>query len=241
MNWDLASLLHTTTGYPLIATICGLIVMEELGVPMPFAPGDFLLVLAGMTIASTDVNPVIVIAATYASALAGAVAGRELFERLGRLAVPRIPRFLHLHQHIDHLSGKLRRGGPVAVFAGRITPGLRVVTNEVSGLVGLPRRTFVLGLAPGVAIYEGVFIGLGAWLGRSAWATIERYGPRPAQMVVLVALLCVSAAVGHLLIGLVRRRLRFRPPASGLLSAVRRQWPGVLFYRDRGRKRRAMD
>jgi membrane protein DedA with SNARE-associated domain len=217
MNWDLASLLHTTTGYPLIALICGLIVLEELGVPMPFAPGDFLLVLAGATIATTGVNPLVVMTATYASAVAGAMGGRELFERLGHLALPRIARFLHLGAHIDRLSGRLRRGGPVAVFVGRVTPGLRVVTNEVSGLAGLPRRTFLFGLAPAVAVYEGVFMGLGVWLGRSAWQIIEQHRPTPGQLALLVALLCASAVTGHVLVGLVQRSVQFRRSALKVL------------------------
>jgi len=101
----------------------------------------------------------------------------------------------------------------VAVFVGRITPGLRVVTNEVSGLAGLPRRTFLLGLAPAVAVYEGVFMGLGVSLGRSAWQMIERYGPTPGQLALLVALLCASAVAGHVLVGLVQHRVQFRTSA----------------------------
>src|SRR5215470_17593078 len=82
-------------------------------------------------------------------------------------------------------ADRLRRGAP-AVFVGRITPGLRVVTTEASGLISIPRRTFVKELLPAGALYEAIFLGLGAWLGREAWRTIERYGPKPGQLIVLM-------------------------------------------------------
>src|SRR5260370_28115013 len=78
------------SGYPLIAVICGLIVLEELGIPMPMAPGDLLLVLTGISIATGRVNPFAVVAAVYVSALLGAIGGRELCARTRRTALPPI-------------------------------------------------------------------------------------------------------------------------------------------------------
>lgn len=182
------------SGYGQVAGICVLILLEELGVPMPFAPGDLLLVLVGVSIATTHVNPVVVVLATYVSAIAGAMAGRELFARLGIAALRRLGSALKAGDRIDALCGRLRRGGAMAVFAGRITPGLRVVTTEVSGLVAVPRWTFIKGLVPGVAVYQAVFVGLGAYLGPAAWTAIEHYSPKPGQLL-LVALIVVAAAL----------------------------------------------
>lgn len=207
MDTNLGGILGVS-GYGQVAVICVLIVLEELGVPMPFAPGDLLLVLVGVSIATTHVNPFIVLLATYASALAGATAGREIFARLGVAALQRIGSVLKARDRIDALSGRLRRGGAAAVFVGRITPGLRVVTTEVSGLVAVPRRTFLKGLVPGVAVYQAVFVGLGAWLGPAAWATIERHSPKPGQLVILV-LVAVAAALAW------RAIMNNRPTSSG--------------------------
>ncbi len=102
------------------------------------------------------------------------------------------------------MSARLRRRGSTGVFLGRITPGLRVVTTYVCGLVRMPRRTFVAGLAPGVAVYQGVFIGLGAWLGPTAWVTIERYAPKPGQLVLLFAVIGGSMIAGHALVNRIR-------------------------------------
>lgn len=189
--------LLSLSGYALIAVICGLIVFEELGIPMPFAPGDLLLVLAGVSIATTHLNPLVVVAATYVSAVLGAVTGREVFGRLGTAALPRIASLLHAGNRIEALAAKLRRGGAAAVFLGRITPGLRVVTTEISGLVAMPRRTFLRGLLPAIAVYEAVFLSLGAWLGPGAWGTIERYAPKPGQLLISVIIVAVSALAGR--------------------------------------------
>jgi membrane protein DedA with SNARE-associated domain len=215
MSWAIASLLHSS-GYPLIAIICALIVLEELGIPMPFLPGDFLLVLAGVAVATSHLNPAVVATAAYLSAILGAVVGREIFERLGATALPKLARFPHASDRVRSLSAKLRKSGSTAVFSGRITPGLRVVTTQVSGLVALPRRTFVAGLLPAVAVYEGVFLGLGAWLGPAARSTIEHHA---VQLIVLFVLIAVSVLAAHVLVSLARRGAPARP------RWVARLWP----------------
>lgn len=203
MTEDIAGLLGVS-GYALVAVLCALIALEELGIPMPFAPGDFLLVLIGVSIATAHVNPLAVVAMTYASALLGAIGGREVFERIGISALPRVAAFVHAGGRVDDVAAKLRRRGSAGVFLGRITPGLRIVTTYVCGLVRMPRRTFVAGLAPGVAVYQGVFIGLGAWLGPTAWVTIEHYAPKPGQLVLLFAVIGGSVIAGHALVNRIR-------------------------------------
>jgi membrane protein DedA with SNARE-associated domain len=206
MDAELRALL-SGSGYAPIAVICCLIVLEELGIPMPFAPGDVLLVVAGMTIATSHLNPLVVVAATYVSAVIGAVGGREIFERLGIAALPRMAAVLRLGNRIEALTSRLRRGGAIAVFAGRITPGLRVVTNEVSGLVAMPRRTFAKGLLPAVAVYQAAFMGIGIWLGPRAWLFLEHNAPKPVVLVVVLAILFAAVWAAHALAGRLRKAL----------------------------------
>jgi membrane protein DedA with SNARE-associated domain len=194
------------SGYMMVAVICGLIVLEELGVPLPVAPGDLLLVLAGASIATAHLNPLLVVAATYLSALLGAFCGRELFERVGSAALPRITAMLHTGDRVDRLTARLRRGGSTAVFLGRITPGLRIVTTYVAGLTAMPRRTFFIGLAPGVAAYQAVFLSLGFWLGPTALKTIEHHAPNSGALLLLLASAAGLGLVGHAIFN----RLRFR-------------------------------
>jgi membrane-associated protein len=196
------------SGYTLIAVICGLIALEELGIPMPFMPGDFLLFVAGASMATAQVNPFIVVTAVYLSALVGAIGGRELFARIGGAALHRVVAFLHVRERFDYLAARLRRGGSAAVFLGRITPGLRVVTTQVSGLVGVPRRTFLIGLVPGVAAYQAIFITLGALLGKRAWVTIEQYSRNPAVLMLVVLCVIAVGLAGHVLANRTRQEGR---------------------------------
>ncbi|MEI4884165.1 hypothetical protein, partial [Klebsiella pneumoniae] len=85
-----------------------------------------LLIVSGAAIPAAHLNPVIVVTATTSSVLLGALAGRELFARLGYAAAARIAGFLGVTGGLERLTARVRRGGAAAVFAGRITPGLRV-------------------------------------------------------------------------------------------------------------------
>ena len=171
------------SGYGLVAALCCLIFIEEVGLPMPFAPGDLLLVLAGSAITAGHLNGLVVATAACAAAVLGALCGREVFERLGTRALPRLARFLHVSEQVSRASSRISRGGSVAVFLGRITPGLRICTTQVSGLVKLPRLTFVRGLAPGILVYEAVFLSIGATMGAAAWTTVRQH-ESPALWVV---------------------------------------------------------
>ena len=83
------------------------------------------------------------------------------------------------------------------MFVGRITPGLRILTTYAAGLLAMPRRTFAKGLLPGAAIYQAVFVGLGAWLGRAALTAIERHAPNPGEVVLLLGLIAAVAFIAH--------------------------------------------
>jgi len=59
-------------GTTLIVAICLLMFIEETGVPLPFAPGDLVLAIAGIAVAGGRVNPVgLVAAVAVVAALAG--------------------------------------------------------------------------------------------------------------------------------------------------------------------------
>src|SRR5260370_33268379 len=105
MHMDITGLLGGS-GYGSIAFICFLIVLEELGVPMPMAPGDLLLVLAGAAIATGRVNPLVVVAATYVSAGRGAHTRREIFRQRGNGATPRIAAISHARQRVANPAGR---------------------------------------------------------------------------------------------------------------------------------------
>lgn len=183
--------LNGATGYGLLLGLCALLFIEECGVPLPFAPGDVVLLFCGITIATNHLNIVVAISVVTASVVVGAMAGREFFHRAGSPLVHRLAKLLRLGAALERMAAALRKHGWYGVLIGRLTPGLRVHTTEAAGVIGMSRRTFAAGLIPAVMVYEGIFLGLGLWLGPAANQAIHEYTPTPGPLIVMVA-----AAIG---------------------------------------------
>jgi membrane protein DedA with SNARE-associated domain len=77
------------------------------------------------------------------------------------------------------------------------------MTTQVCGLCGMPRRKFLIGLAPAVAVYVAFFLGIGAWFGPGALSMLHQHMPSPFQLMVLFG---VIVAVGLGLRTRMRRR-----------------------------------
>lgn len=198
-------------GPALLGVLCLVILVEELGVPVPLAPGDLLLALCGLAIRAGNLHPVIAVAAVYLATIAGAMSGRELFEAVGARLLRRLTGTTRLRGPLERAARLLERGGWVAVMLARLTPGLRIHTTEVAGLLGLPRRTFLLGLAPAAALYVAIFTGAGMLFGRPAIGLlvhlVHRLGLWPTLLAVILLWVAVAWLAAHL--------LRGREPGAG--------------------------
>ena len=205
-------------GPGLLAVLCLLVFVEECGVPMPFAPGDLLLVLCGLAIRRGSLAAVPAILAIYLSTIVGAMTGREIFAVAGGWLMTRFGSRSRVRGPVERAQRLLERGGWPAVSVGRLTPGLRIHTTEVAGLLRLPRRRFLCGLAPAAAIYVGVFTGAGILFGPAAMSlllhTVHRVG-----LWVTIATVVLLWAGGT---ALVVRLLATRPGAAGQPSGPHR-------------------
>lgn len=205
-------------GPGLVAVICGLMFIEETGVPLPFAPGDLVLALGGIAVAGGRVNPVMLVAAVAVSISLGALVGREAaallgWERLMRIAAP-----LRARGPLERAAGLLQRGGWRAVFTARLIPGLRVYTTQVAGVSRVPVRTFIAGLLPANAVYIAGFVGLGAAFGRPILALIQL-----AERQLLIALLVLVAIIAVFLLT--------RAPIRRMLASLQAAgWTGPLRF-----------
>jgi len=183
-----------------VLAISGLLFIEECGLPLPFAPGDLVLMLGGIAIATQGVNPVLFVVAASLASITGALVAREILKRAGAPALMKVAARLHVRGPIDRASRLLRQSGWLGVLAGRLIPGLRIHTSQVAGVIAMPRRTFLAGLLPAVVIYVGLFTGLGILIGPAAIAAVEHLqGLLEAGAVVVIA---------GLLLGLAQARLR---------------------------------
>jgi len=181
------------SGDLLIAVVAGLVFVEETGIPIPFAPGDLLLIIAGIAIASDTVEPVPMVAALLLATILGAMVGREVFAAVGRPALMKAADALRFRPALERATHVLRRRGALAVFIGRLVPGLRISTTQVAGVSRMPRLTFAAGLIPSVVIYIAIFVGLGALAGQPAVRLFHRAEHR--FFVIAVTVLAALAVV----------------------------------------------
>ena len=181
------------SGDLLIGVIAGLVFIEETGIPVPFAPGDLLLIIAGIAVASDTVEPIPMVAALLLATILGAMVGREVFAAVGRPALMKAADALRFRPALERATHLLRRRGALAVFIGRLIPGLRISTTQVAGVSKMPRLTFAAGLIPSVVIYIAVFVGLGALAGQPAVRLFHRAEHR--FFVIAVTVLAALAVI----------------------------------------------
>ena len=205
-------------GTTLVVAITILMFVEEVGVPLPFAPGDLVLAVGGIAVAGGRVNPILLVSAVAISVTLGAIIGRAVAELLGWDRLMRIAQPLHARGALERAAGLLQRGGWRTVFTARLIPGLRVYTTQVAGVSRVPISTFVAGLLPANAVYIAAFVGLGAAFGRPILALIQL-----AEHQFLLALLILVPLVGVFLLT--------RAPARRMLASLEAAgWTGPLRF-----------
>ena len=179
------------TAHPLIV-IAALIFIEELGVPSP-VPSDLMMLLAGVQVAQHRQHLWVVLLVQMLATVAGASGLFALSRRVGRPFVVRYGHFIHLTpERLARAEGPIRKHGGRAVIAGRLIPGLRILTPIVAGVLGEPFLVFLPALAIGGFIYVLAVTLVGVFVGPAALDTFERIS-------LPVAAICSFAALGVLL------------------------------------------
>ncbi len=181
---------------PAIAIICMLLFLEEAGLPLPVAPGEAVLLGAGLLISAGTEPGWVVIPLAYLSVLAGVATAYWWAHRIGPPRVHSLAHRLHMGGPYDRATSRLRAANSMQIAGSRLLPGLRVYTSLVAGAVGLDRRRFAIGVLPASALWVAVFIGLGYFVG----ARVERlmgyvagYGLE-GGLILLIAIAWILAA-----------------------------------------------
>ena len=196
-----------------LLVIAALILIEELGVPSP-VPSDLMMLLAGVEVAQHRQHLWVVLLVMELATLAGASGLFAASRRVGRPFVERYGHFIHITPaRLGAIEARVRRHGILAVAAGRLIPGLRIVTPVALGVLGEPYTTFLPALAVSSLLYILAFTLVGVFVGPAALSVFER-------LALPVAALCSLAALAVLVY--VARRAR------GALRAERAVSLGVL-------------
>lgn len=160
------TVLHSLGGPLAFAVICLLIFVEEAGLPLPFLPGDLILLTAGALASAYAGALFLFLPCAYLSAVGGALFCYHLSARLGRPAVLRHGARIHLTPaRLARAEAWLGRAGARGVGVARVLPGTRINASLAAGCLGLPVRTFVAGVLPSTVIWLGAFTLAGFWLG----------------------------------------------------------------------------
>jgi membrane protein DedA with SNARE-associated domain len=198
---------HLLHHHDLLALL-GLLTVEESGVPVP-VPGDVVMMYAGYRVHLGLVMWYQALLCGIVATLIGSCILYNVGHRGGRPLLKKYGRFLHLSvERQDRIEGWLGRYGGLAVFAGRLIPGMRCGSSFVAGTFGVPFPTFVLATAASATVWWSLFLYLGSQLGR-------RFAPllasHPYGIFIFVGFIA--------LISLIPLYVRFRMSREGGLPA----------------------
>lgn len=137
--------------------VFGLMFLENLFPPIP---SELIMPFAGFAAARGQLSVTLVILAGIAGTIVGNMFWYELARAIGTARTKRIcerfGKWIGVRaEDLDKAEETLRRWGPLAVFLGRIMPGIRTVISIPAGLIEMPRFTFYAWTTVGTAIWVG--------------------------------------------------------------------------------------
>jgi membrane protein DedA with SNARE-associated domain len=136
---------------------------------LPLAPGEAMMITAGVLAANGDLILILVILAGFAGGLLGDNASYALGASLGRKAKRRFFSSGRSSQRLEWARRQLQERGGVIIVAARFIPGGRTATTFSAGTLAMPWRRFVAADAIAAALWA-TYIAL---LGYFGGATFE--------------------------------------------------------------------
>jgi hypothetical protein len=111
-----------------IAIVCGLLFLEEAGLPLPVAPGEAVLIGAGLLIAGGGAPVWLIVPLAYLAVICGVLTGYTWAHLIGPKPVHAFAARLHAGGPYDRAAARLKGATPFQIAASRLLPGLRVYT-----------------------------------------------------------------------------------------------------------------
>lgn len=135
----------------------------------PPIPSEVIMPLAGFAAARGQMNFAAAVIAGVVGTLLGNAFWYELARAIGSARIrPLFARygrwFAVDDKDYDKAEATLRRYGPVALFFGRLLPGIRTVISIPAGLVDIPRLVFYVWTALGSLVWILFLTSAGYWM-----------------------------------------------------------------------------
>lgn len=172
--------------------IVALLFIDEAGVPLPFAPNEALLIVAGLLSSTGAINPFVFCPLAYLALVGGMLTGYWWAGAVGSERLRALAEKVHAEKAYDRATARIRDATPWQIGVTRNIPGVRVYATLVAGAAEVPMRTFLAGALPGLAVWELVMTGLGALVGLPAEHFLTRFQRLAITGIVLVAAVVLS-------------------------------------------------
>ena len=192
--------------------ICSLLFADEIGVPLPFAPNELLLILAGVLIATGALSPAEFVPVAAISMYAGSFVGYTWARQLGMPAMERLAAKLHVTPTYERAVTRLQHAGALPFIIARLIPAVRTQATLAAGAAAVDRRMFLWSNAIAIAIWLGALTTVGWLLGVPA----EHFLGQALTYLLSGAVLLVLGGSAYLI---ARRQARF---AATISPAMRR-------------------
>lgn len=164
----------------------------------PPIPSEVVMPLAGYTATRDAAAPVAALATIILAGALGSLFGALLWYWVGRaIGIDRLKalsrrqgRWITLTpDEIDRADAWFDRYGGVAVFAGRLVPGVRTFISVPAGASGMPLGRFLVFTSAGTLVWTSL-LALAGWLLQSAHGLVSGW-VGPVSTAVLVVVLAV--------------------------------------------------
>ena len=161
------------------------IIFAETGLLVGLAfPGDSLLFIAGVAasgsgaaiLGGASLNPVLLFALSPIAAITGSTVGYWFGEKYGRKLFDRPDGRIFNHHKVAATEKWLTKYGiGKALVLARFVPFVRTLINPMCGIIGVPKKQFLLWNAVGALIWTQGVIGLGFILGDVLEGSVDKY------------------------------------------------------------------
>lgn len=171
------------------AALFVIMVLENMNVPIP---SEIVLGFAGFLVSQDIFSYWPAVMVGTAAGLAGSLGSYWLGSAGGRSVLLRYGRYMHLSEsHLIAADSWFQRYGGIAVFTGRLLPGIRTFISLPAGMARYPLPHFIFYTIIGTIPWTMLLVYLGALLGDN-WQLLTEYDMEFLAASVLLVLLILG-------------------------------------------------
>jgi membrane protein DedA with SNARE-associated domain len=142
-----------------------IVAIEEAGVPLP-APSDVVIAAYGFRAREDPSALALVVLTCAAASTVGTLVPYALTWHFGERLALRFAELIEIDRPtVERWEARIRAGGFVAVFVGRLIPGARVAMSFLAGTSKVPVYAFSPAVFAAAAIYWSAWVAIGVALG----------------------------------------------------------------------------